>query len=495
MAGERVIEVSDSVAAAARVCHESDWESGARDVAKTMKKAELAPLHFAALRLAQRETNGRVLDLAASRHSYCAASIGADGATKLAGDLVTDAAAKRIGRLLTFCEKRGGTESALERVPGRVSVCVATRRGERRHHRRLYRAFVDCDWVDKELVVLDVTPGEDTPSPFFTDGIKIEPVDCYENGDRVEARYQAGRAWLPATVVKRHWSGDVYDLRYDHVEKQTKAKAEEKEMPTYMMRRLDRKTGRGAPGSHRYVRQHWNEHLSAGELRNSLVALATGEFVAFYDPARRVYAGDYVTAMVDALRKTGAEMVCLHDRYAIYAEPSKLHFAREVSAAEDAAVDEATGLPAESANELDDVLSFWDASTFVFRASAFRPKLHPPAAPRFEADRPTSGGCFDDRSYKADRTFKPLTVGLRDDRGLFARLRAAPPPKGGGDFAPPRAAERPPGAAGLERLAAEYADTLRDVAPSGAVIARHTAVHGRDKYGRVTTHDYGGGIY
>ena len=235
----------------------------------------------------------------------------------------------------------------------------------------------------------------------------------------------------------------------------------------------------------RYVRQHWNEHLSNGELRNSLVALCTGEYVAFYDCATRVYASEYVSAMVSALERTRAEMACLHDRYVAYCDAHAVHWARETSAQDGAKLDAATGLP-KAADDMDDFFKFWDASTFVFRASAFRPKLHPAVAPRFEKERPTSGGCFDDRSHEEDRTFRPLTLGLRDGYGLFARLRVAPKTSDFSNVAPPGACEPPATDRELQRHVADYAEAMRDVAPNGDLLARHTHVYSKDRYGKIS---------
>ena len=348
------------------------------------------------------------------------------------------------------------------------------------------------DYVDKELVVLDVTPGKDAASPFFSEGIKIEPVDVFGVGDRVECRWKSETKWYAATVTKRHWYSDLYDVAYDHADVRGK-KHEERELGPHVMRRLVKATGRGYPGTHRYVRQHWNDHLSGGELRNSLVALSSGEFVLFYDPATRVYSSEYASAMVAALKKTRAEMVCLHDRFVAYCTPTQIQWARETSASEAAKVDEATGLPKPRTSDLDDIFAFHDASTFAFRATAFRPKLHPAVAPRFEKERSTSGGCFDDRSHEEDRTFRPLTVGLRDDYGLFAKIRLAPKHADPQTWAPPGAAPEPPKTdLELQRHVHDYAETMRDVAPSGEPLFRNTHVYGQHgQYAQMTKAEAG----
>ena len=135
----RPIVVPDHVGAAARVCVDHDWDDGPRDHAKRMTRKELAPLHYEALRVAQQQVNGRVLDAcAAKRHAHCAVAVGprpdpgagvaASGrgppwrveAPDGADALIPAKTAARLARLLTFVEKRGGTASALERVPGRV---------------------------------------------------------------------------------------------------------------------------------------------------------------------------------------------------------------------------------------------------------------------------------------------------------------------------------------------------------------------------------------
>lgn len=146
-------------------------------------------------------------------------------------------------------------------VRGRVTVVCPTSPSRHHLHPNVYSYFVDQDWPDKELIVLD-TGGD--PSPFFTEGPRELASLCFDG--------------MPGGSPRAPLRSPLEDPRVWYV----------------------------------HVREY---PLTLGDKRNQLIQLSSGEIVAHFDDDN-IYAPEYLTAMVKELRASNAQLVSLSATFA-----------------------------------------------------------------------------------------------------------------------------------------------------------------------------------